>query len=408
MTAQGERVPLKAHGVTDSGQRPRNDDVVVVDSEQGFFALADGTGGLPGADVASKMASEIVRKELHRAIEQIPEDASDNAARHEVIEDVAQAFQTASAAVFGAGCSAPGLKGMNASLICFQSLGDGVGVVGHVGSCHSYVVDKHEIFELTRPHTYAHELKRMGLEMTAEQERANYHLMLSRGVGTSPGVQVDTVPVELTVNQRLLLCSQNVVEIVPEDEIQAICSKNDVATAAQGLIAAALKREVVGNVSAIVVANEKGRSSTSFVTMDVRVHLLGHCFMFKELDFQDIALLMSIVDVVSFRDGDLVFREGDPGEEFFIVVRGEVSVRKGPTELARMGPGSPVGELSLVLDPIRSATATAIGACSMLRISRDNFEMLRRTRPVLASHLMYSLLKHVGERVRDLSERYFY
>lgn len=230
--------------------------------------------------------------------------------------------------------------------------------------------------------------------------------MLSRGVGTSPGLQTDTVPVVLAPDTRLLLCSQNLAEIVPENEILAICAKDHVVTSVQGLVAAALKREVVGNVTAVMVTGGSQGESKRFLTMDMRVHLLGHCFMFNELNFQEIALLLSIVDVVSFSRGDIIFSEGDRGDEFYVIIRGEVSVRKGATELTRLGPGAPFGELSLILDPVRTATLVALEHCSMLRITRAGFEMLRRTRPALAGSLTHCLLKHLGERVRNLTERY--
>ena len=60
-----------------------------------------------------------------------------------------------------------------------------------------------------------------------------------------------------------------------------------------------------------------------------------------------------------FAKGDLIFQEGEEGDEFFVVVRGEVEIRSGNRRLETLGQNSIFGEMALIDDSPRSATVVA-------------------------------------------------
>jgi PPM family protein phosphatase len=403
--ASQNKQPITGQGATDAGARPGNNDVILVDNALGLYAVADGTGSKYGSSTASNMAIEILREEVRKSEIRLLNTVRTPDRRRLIGDVIQRAFQKASAKIFELGNNNDSLKGMNTSLICFKSLGF-EGVIGHVGFCRSYLLKSGQIVELTEPHTYTNELRDHGIDIQTDVSRQKFRKVLSRSVGIGPGVITDIVPVNLPPQSKFVLCSQHISQVLSEKSILRACMGFG-SNSAQALIDEALRSKSTGNVSAIVLTSGMNQDDAPTISTDEKVKFLADCFMFKNLSFPEIARLLDFVDEVSFGKGQRIFTEGDRGEEFFLIVSGEVAVFKGTTELTRLGPGSPFGEQSLVHDPVRSASLVAVEPCQLLRITRREFDRLRHTRPILACNVMYHLLTHLSERIRSLSEQYY-
>lgn len=86
-------------------------------------------------------------------------------------------------------------------------------------------------------------------------------------------------------------------------------------------------------------------------------------------------------DVVRLDAGEVVFKEGDPGADVYMIVSGQVQIAKriGGTEraLATLGPGRYFGEMALFEGAPRSASATVLKRCQLLKFTKD--DLLERT-----------------------------
>jgi CRP-like cAMP-binding protein len=71
--------------------------------------------------------------------------------------------------------------------------------------------------------------------------------------------------------------------------------------------------------------------------------------------------------------GDVVVREGDPGDRCYIVAEGEVELSKRTGWYTAMGPGALFGEIALLRDTPRNATATAAGPGLLLAREQEDF-----------------------------------
>jgi len=107
------------------------------------------------------------------------------------------------------------------------------------------------------------------------------------------------------------------------------------------------------------------------------------------------------------KKGQVLLREGDPGEEMFVVRRGTVVVSKavtGPMEqvLARMGPGDFFGEMSLFDREPRSATIQAEpdADVQVLVLDRASLETLIEANPRAAAAFFHALVQVFIERLR--------
>lgn len=100
---------------------------------------------------------------------------------------------------------------------------------------------------------------------------------------------------------------------------------------------------------------------------------------------------------VSFKPGEVIFTQDDPGTELFVVLTGAVvfSARDKSGKAQRMprsaGPGDVFGEMSCFSDEPRSATAVALRDTSALRLSREAALELTRASPVFGLKVIHAL-----------------
>ena len=107
---------------------------------------------------------------------------------------------------------------------------------------------------------------------------------------------------------------------------------------------------------------------------------------------------------VSMRAGDTLVRQGDHGDEAFVIESGEVEIRRGDRMLARLGPGDWFGEMSVLLDEPRSATVVATTDGRVRRLARATFDQVMADDPKHAIELMRQLAGRVREADRQLGE----
>jgi CRP/FNR family cyclic AMP-dependent transcriptional regulator len=102
--------------------------------------------------------------------------------------------------------------------------------------------------------------------------------------------------------------------------------------------------------------------------------------------------------------GTLLFHEGDPGREMFIIQKGKVQIRKkvgaGEKTLADLGEGEFFGEMALLMGMNRSATVEVIEDSKILVINPETFENLLKTNLEIA----IKMLKKMASRLRHMDE----
>jgi NADH dehydrogenase len=102
-----------------------------------------------------------------------------------------------------------------------------------------------------------------------------------------------------------------------------------------------------------------------------------------------------------YEPGQAVFREGDRGDWLYVVVEGEVEIAQkvpdqGETVLRRLGPGDCFGEIALVSERPRTATARCRTRADLLAVDRDAFNALFGTLPPLRGFFQQLIAERVG------------
>lgn len=106
----------------------------------------------------------------------------------------------------------------------------------------------------------------------------------------------------------------------------------------------------------------------------------------------------------TYRDGEVIVREGETGDRMYIVQSGRVRVTRnaegGEIHLTELKEGDFFGELAIIEAEVRSATVRAFGDATLLSIDKKNF--LRRVHedPSLA----YLVLQRLSQRIRQLTD----
>jgi membrane protein len=96
----------------------------------------------------------------------------------------------------------------------------------------------------------------------------------------------------------------------------------------------------------------------------------------------------------------ILFREGEPGAEMFYILEGAIALTKGGRELKAMGSGNFFGEMSMLLDSVRTAAAVAgSDGARLVTITRDNFDMILRENP----GVVLTILKEMAARLKATS-----
>ena len=106
----------------------------------------------------------------------------------------------------------------------------------------------------------------------------------------------------------------------------------------------------------------------------------------NEIDFS--LLLRPEVPTRHFAKGDTIFREGERGDEFFVVVGGQVEIRSGNRCFETLGQNGIFGEMALIDDSPRSATVVALTDVSVAPIKENQFLFLVKNMPFFALRVM--------------------
>jgi CRP-like cAMP-binding protein len=131
--------------------------------------------------------------------------------------------------------------------------------------------------------------------------------------------------------------------------------------------------------------------------------------LFKEFSDADRLALAQRLREQTLRKGQVLLREGDAGDEMFLVSSGAIIVSKAVTGrveqvLARMGPGDFFGEMSLLDHAPRSATIQADSDTTLLVLDAQNLTRLIEVNPRAAVSFFQALAQVFIERLRATGE----
>jgi CRP-like cAMP-binding protein len=137
---------------------------------------------------------------------------------------------------------------------------------------------------------------------------------------------------------------------------------------------------------------------------------LRACSLFQALGSEQLRKVAAIARHRDLAAGEIVFREGDTGDEMFVVVAGKVRISKqvqgvGEEALSVLETGSYFGEMAMMDDSPRSADAIAHTTCALAVIQRDDLDQLMFVDRDLAYDLLWTFVRTLASRLRETNEK---
>ncbi len=129
---------------------------------------------------------------------------------------------------------------------------------------------------------------------------------------------------------------------------------------------------------------------------------------FNELSNWQLHKVSGVVFDRTYEAGELIFEQGQPGAALFLITEGQVSVEiykdHFTATLAVLEQGAFFGEMALLDESPRSASARSLGTTRTLALYRNDLTRLIHTDPETASHIFRALARIVGDRLRSTNE----
>lgn len=264
-------VRIGAWGGTDVGlRRERNEDAYFVDDTLQLYIVADGMGGHVGGGLASKMAVATITDTI-RQLAADPDATVDESGFSLQGTDPASilrfAVQSASRAIFRRSVKEPELKGMGTTAVVVWIRGT-TAYVANVGDSRCYLMRRDKIRQVTIDHSLVGEQMRAGI--LSEQDARVHRLknIITRSVGFQDVVEVDIEELSLRSQDRFLLCSDGLTNMVPNEALMEISLKHAPAQAGQRLIDVANESGGEDNITLVLVTVETMDASTDGTTQD--------------------------------------------------------------------------------------------------------------------------------------------
>lgn len=146
------------------------------------------------------------------------------------------------------------------------------------------------------------------------------------------------------------------------------------------------------------------------------VNFLKQSDIFYQFTPTQLELVANLCQEVSFESNQIIFQENSSSKELYVIVQGEIdilikrgttgSLGKSETVVARLRRGQSFGEVALVDEGLRSASARAVQKDTrLLVIPRDKIVMLCETYPQLGYRLMYNLAADLAMKIRNTDLR---
>jgi len=136
-------------------------------------------------------------------------------------------------------------------------------------------------------------------------------------------------------------------------------------------------------------------------SQNTKVEALRRAPLFRGLSRKELVELARLTEDLDVPAGKVLCKEGDIGQEFFVIVDGKVEVTKKGKRVATRGGGEFFGEIALLEDTPRMATVTAKTKLRLFVLTRKDFRHLVEEHPSVERKVLRALARRVVELSGD-------
>lgn len=392
---------LVTASVSSTGEGPdaATPDQVVLDPRLGLLAVADAPGGGDDGRAGARLALELVRQHVERnddLLQRFRRNPTPEL-RQRILTTIEEAFARAAQELFA---FARRREGVLVTLDVLVLL-DTEAFIGHVGDGRVYLVRRGLVHQLTVDHSRGDDVRAFSEPHGEEREPLSAEAPRStRSLGPQPRVRVESLCMELAPEDRFIVCAAQLYRALPESILHTRFTSEHLARLGSALVADAGRTPVVAACAQVGSGDPfTPDSAQARLAILAPIPLFAHC---SEKELRSVA---QATHPRRFPRGAVIFEEGQPGTELYLVIQGGIDIVKHGQTIAALGPGSNFGEMAMLDEPSRSATAIASADAELMVISRDAFFALLRGNPMLAVKILWNLLLRLSAHLRQTSAR---
>jgi len=241
-------------GLSDIGLvRRRNEDHFAVAETHGIAVVADGMGGHPGGDVASRLAAEIVARRL---TELLAATAADDQGTASVLgHAIAQSVLDAHALLRMEAARQPSLQGMGTTVTALaMDRHAGAYAIGHVGDSRAYRLRDGKLSQLTQDDTWVRQRVEAGDFTEAQADGHPFGHLLSQCLGADEPPEPHIIAGTAEAGDIYLLCTDGLTGVMDLEALkEAIQPQPSLQEAAGELVAQAKSRGSRDNITAVLI-----------------------------------------------------------------------------------------------------------------------------------------------------------
>ena len=248
----------KAAGLTDVGlKRELNEDSFSTDTKMGLFVVADGMGGHLAGEVASRVAVDLINKSYKKWVDSDApeEDLFDypDQSLSKVGNYIQSSIRLANKVIHEMAAEYKDYNGMGTTVAVLAVIPDLI-ITANVGDSRIYLVRNGEIERLSKDHSIVAEQVAMGIMTDKEAEQSPLKHVLTRNLGSALDLEAEIFEIQPLSNDRFILCSDGLTDLVSDDEIQQmVVAEDDPEILCQNFIDKALTRGAHDNTTVVSV-----------------------------------------------------------------------------------------------------------------------------------------------------------
>lgn len=410
--------PMHFAAHTDVGLlRDHNEDNYLVDRKLRLYVVCDGMGGHAAGEVASAVAVRTLSEEIRKSQDLLDDylkgsTGGSKVSKRDITNMLGFAVNCASRKIHAEASSDEKKRGMGTTLVAALFLGTQAFII-HVGDSRIYLLRNGSLEQLTEDHNVYNEfIKKKKIDLGNAAKMAPKQA-ITRAVGVYEHCEPETLVIDVAPGDRFLLCTDGLSGYfeAPEGSREELAQKlrqPDPDSVVSDLVDTANGRGGKDNITAVLVtlgpleADDEERLSQ----LEAQKSVLAATPLFAALNARELRQVLQVTEVEQFADLEIIVREGEQGEQLYIVLSGQVEVMRSGAAVARLEPGEHFGEMALIRNQPRSASARALGPTQLMVVHRKDFFDILRTEHRLAVKLLWQftgvLANRLAETTRNL------
>ena len=208
---------LLVGAATDTGRvRTQNEDVFELRADKGLFIVCDGMGGAAAGEVASDLAAKAILEALNGSRGGGNAQPAADAGCLPRTSRLAEAVRRSNQVIYDQARRDPHHAGMGTTVVSVW-ISDNVASVAHVGDSRAYLWRHGDLLPLTRDHSLVEAQVAAGILDREASRHVEHQNVLLRVLGREPQVDVELNEVPVQTGDYLLLCSDGLTRMVPEE-----------------------------------------------------------------------------------------------------------------------------------------------------------------------------------------------